>query len=193
MPFRAVLRHTILGVRREATYLILESTKDMAEGDITIRPATADDLPAVRALLAETWHDTYDALMGADWVTEVSGRWHSIENLRRQIETPDTSFLVAVDQGKVIGHILADARKPPVLVVGRLYVLPAHQRGGIGARLLAAAIAEHPACERLRLEVEAGNEKGIAFYRRAGCEEVGRSVVEGSEHLVMEKALNAGG
>jgi ribosomal protein S18 acetylase RimI-like enzyme len=124
-------------------------------------------------------------------VTEVSGRWHAIENLSRQLDVPDTSFLVAVDQGKVIGHILTDARKAPLLVVARLYVLPAHQRGGIGARLLAEATAAHPGCETLRLEVEAANAKGVAFYRRAGFEEVGRRVIEGSEHLVMEKTRQA--
>ncbi len=165
----------------------------MAEGDITIRQAAADDLPAVRALLAETWHDTYDSLMGADWVSEVSGRWHTLENLQMQLGEPDTSFLVAVDQGRIVGHILVDARKPPDLVIARLYVRPPHQRGGIGARLLAAALAEHPESRILRLDVEAKNEKGVAFYRRAGFEEVGRNVIEGSEHLVMEKRKVASG
>jgi len=143
----------------------------MTEGDITIRRAEADDLQAVRALLAETWHDTYDAIMGADWVSEVSGRWHAVENLGRQLLAEGSSFLVAIDQGKVIGHILADAREAPLLVISRLYVHPAHQRGGVGGRLLDAALAEHPDCDTLRLEVEAQNEKGVAFYRRAGFSE----------------------
>ena len=38
--------------------------------DVLIRPAAPADLPAVRALLVETWHDTYDALLGAERVTE---------------------------------------------------------------------------------------------------------------------------
>lgn len=164
----------------------------MAEGDITIRHAVEADLPAVRALLTETWHDTYDALLGTEWVTEVSGRWHTVENLRKQLSVLGTSFLVAVDQGRIVGHILVDASKPPALVVARLYVLPAHQRGGVGARLLAAATAEHPGCETLRLDVEARNGKGVNFYRRAGFTEVGRTLIEGSEHLVMEKRLAPG-
>jgi len=164
----------------------------MAEGDITIRYAVEADLPAVCALLNETWHDTYDALLGAEWVNEVSARLHAVDNLRKQLGVPGTSFLVAVDQGRIVGHILVDARKPPALVVSRLYVLPAHQRGGVGARLLAAATAEHPEGETLRLDVEARNEKGVNFYRRAGFTEVGRTVVEGSEHLVMERRLTPG-
>ncbi len=163
----------------------------MAEGDITIRRAAEGDLQAVRALLAETWHDTYEELLGADWVTEVSGRWHTVENLRKQLDTPGTSFLVAVDEGRIVGHILADARKPPVLVISRLYVRPGHQRGGVGGRLLAAAVAEHPETRAQRLDVEARNEKGVAFYRREGFCEIGRTVIEGSEHLVMER--KAGG
>jgi len=161
----------------------------MADGEITIREAEAADLPAVQALLRETWHDTYDAIMGADWVSEVSGRWHSIENLLRQIGVPETSFLVAETGGAIAGHLLADARKPPRLVVSRLYVLPRHQRRGIGGRLIDAGAERHPGCDTLRLEVEAQNAKGVAFYRRAGFAEVGRNVIEGSEHLVMEKRL----
>ncbi len=188
MPPPARARHTFLGLLRQTHYLtVKERASGMAEGDISIRHAVADDLPAVSELLAATWHDTYDALLGADWVNEVSGRWHAVENLREQLDVPGTSFLVAVDQGRIVGHILVDERKPPVLVITRLYVLPAHQRGGVGERLLAAAIAEHPASEVLRLDVEARNEKGIAFYRRDGFRETGRCMVEGSEHLIMEK------
>ena len=75
----------------------------MAEG-VLIRPATPDDLPAVRALLVETWHDTYDALLGAERVTEITNSWHSIENLGRQLDVPDTSFLVAEEDGAIVGH-----------------------------------------------------------------------------------------
>lgn len=160
---------------------------------IAIRPAEPDDLEAVRALLAETWHDTYDPLFGADWVSEVSGRWHKVEHLRAQLDVPGTSCLVAAEGGRILGHILADARKPPLLVIARLYVLPADQRRGIGGRLVDAVLAAHPGCERLRLDVEARNAKGLAFYHRAGFREVDRRVIEGSEHLVMEKVVAASG
>ena len=71
--------------------------------DILIRPAVPEDLTAVRALLVETWHDTYDALLGAERVTEITNSWHSIDNLGRQLEIPGTSFLVAEESARSSG------------------------------------------------------------------------------------------
>ena len=147
------------------------------------------DLPAVRALLVETWHDTYDALIGAEKVTEITNSWHSLENLARQLTMPETSFLVAESSAKIVGHAFANAQRPPLLMLSRLYVLPSSQRQGIGAQLIAEAITRHPACGAIRLEVEADNAKGFAFYRRQGFRPVTEKTVEGIVHVVMEKRL----
>jgi ribosomal protein S18 acetylase RimI-like enzyme len=157
--------------------------------EISIRAAEPGDIPAVRALLVETWHHTYDALIGVEMVTEITNSWHSLDNLALQLALPDTSFLVADDDGAIVGHAFADAQRPPVLVISRLYVLPARQRRGIGKRLLDAAVAHYPACEIARLEVEAENAKGLSFYRREGFRVVNEAVMEGINHLTMEKRL----
>jgi hypothetical protein len=31
----------------------------------------------------ETWHDTYDPLLGRERVTEITNRWHAVEALAR--------------------------------------------------------------------------------------------------------------
>ncbi len=162
-------------------------------GGILIRVATPDDLPDVRKLLVETWHDTHDALLGAERVTEITNSWHSIETLGPQLGVPDTSFLVAEEDGAIIGHAAVNARKPPVIVLSRLYVRPDRQRRGIGRRLLEEVIARHDACEVLRLEVEAGNPKGVSFYRREGFRVVGEKSEQGLNHILMEKRLLRGG
>jgi hypothetical protein len=55
---------------------------------IAIREASETDLPAVRALLVETWHDTYDALIGVQRVTEITNSWHSFGTLATQLPLP---------------------------------------------------------------------------------------------------------
>lgn len=159
------------------------------KGDIDIRPATSDDIAGVHALLVETWHDTYDALIGKEKVTEINNSWHAIDNLTRQLGLPDCSFLVAEDDGAIVGHVFANAQRAPVLTVARLYVAPARQRQGIGKRMLDAVIARHPACDVARLVVEAENAKGLAFYEREGFHRVGEATVDGIEHFRMEKRL----
>ena len=160
----------------------------MASG-IEIRQAEPNEVPAVRALLVETWHDTYDGLIGPEKVTEINDTWHSLENLTRQLALPDCSFLVAEDQGAMVGHVFANAQRPPVLTISRLYVTPARQRQGIGDLLLGAAVNQHPGCDTVRLVVEAENAKGIAFYERHGFQQVGEAVVEGIRHFRMEKRV----
>lgn len=157
--------------------------------DISIRPAAADDIPAVRALLVETWHDTYDPLIGAARVTEITDSWHSVENLTRQLSVADTSFLVAEHDGAIAGHVYANAQKAPVLTIARLYVLPGHQRLGIGKRLMAEAVRRHPGCNVVHLVVETGNTKGLAFYKREGFAPVRDVVIEDIRHIAMEKRL----
>jgi ribosomal protein S18 acetylase RimI-like enzyme len=157
--------------------------------ELVIRPAEASDLPAVRALLVETWHDTYDDLIGAAKVTEITDSWHSLDNLARQLGNVSAAFLVAVEGERVVGHILAGAPKPPTFTVWRLYVLPARQRQGIGRRLLDAAVKRFPDAGILRLKVEADNAKGLAFYRREGFRQIAEETVEGIRHYEMEKQL----
>jgi hypothetical protein len=55
----------------------------MEQPKIHIRSAREDDLADVRDLLVETWHDTYNALLGAEKVTRITDEWHSVESLSR--------------------------------------------------------------------------------------------------------------
>lgn len=156
---------------------------------IRIRPAELGDLAGTRALLVATWHDTYDALLGAERVTEITDRWHSLDNLSRQIAESQTSFLVAVQSEDIVGHALADARDSPLLRLSRLYVHPACQRRGIGTGLLDAVIARHPVCDAITLEVQADNDKAIAFYQRHGFRTVRATTEDGIDHLEMTRQL----
>jgi ribosomal protein S18 acetylase RimI-like enzyme len=161
----------------------------MTDANILIRLAEPADVEAVRRLLVETWHDTYDSLIGAEKVTEITNSWHSIENLSRQVKTPNSSFLVAEEDGAIVGHALAGAQES-VVVLSRLYVRPDRQRRGIGKRLLEAIVSRHPKNMKVRLEVEAGNSKGLSFYLREGFQAVATKDDDGLKHIMMEKRLS---
>lgn len=156
---------------------------------VLIRNAIASDIPAVSALLVETWHDTYDALLGAPKVAEITARWHAPDILAQQLAIVGTSFLVAKADHVLVGHAYADARALPRLRIGRLYVLPAWQRRGIGQALLAALCERYPSARCLALEVETENAKGVAFYRREGFVSAGGMTDDGTNLLWMEKTL----
>ncbi len=158
---------------------------------IVIRTALPGDLGEVRRLLATTWHDTYDALLGADRVTATTDSWHAIDVLAGQLARSDASFLIATQCQKLVGHAFAVEEAGSVLLLSRLYVLPSHQRQGIGGSLLAAAIKRHPRTAFVQLIVEARNTKGLAFYGRHGFVVIGEIKEEGLRPLRLQMAVSA--
>lgn len=102
-----------------------------------VRTASERDLVAIRALLVETWHATYDAIYGAAKVTEISDEWHSIASLRARLTRPNSEFLVADDGNRIGGMAFAAATTDAkIILLNQLYVHPACQRRGIGLALL---------------------------------------------------------
>ena len=75
----------------------------MTRGDLIIRDATSADLPAVRSLLVETWHATYDGIYGWRRVAEITNAWHSLDALAAQLGRDSGVFLVALLGEEMVG------------------------------------------------------------------------------------------
>lgn len=160
-----------------------------------VRTAGERDLQAVRDLLVETWHATYDSIYGVDRVTEITNDWHSIASLKARLVRPNSEFLVA-DDGKKLGGMAyaAAATDPAVILLHQLYVRPGLQRGGLGAMLLQEIEDSFPEARTIRLEVEPANTIAVAFYKANGFVEAGKTASCGSPGsgipaLVLEKRL----
>jgi ribosomal protein S18 acetylase RimI-like enzyme len=159
-----------------------------------VRTASERDLAAVRALLVETWHATYDAIYGAERVTEITDDWHSIASLKARLTRPNSEFLVA-DDGKRLGGIAfaSASTDPKTILLNQLYVHPACQRQGIGRALLDEVESSFPEARTLRLEVEEANAAAIAFYRSQGFAPVGKTADcgggSGMPALILEKQV----
>lgn len=133
-----------------------------------IRDAMAHDLEAVRSLLITTWHDTYDDLIGAERVLQITAEWHSPERLGGQVGRSGTAFLVAVQGKQIVGTGFAHMTGAEEAEIGRLYVHPGSQGRSIGSRLLDALIGHLSDARRFQLEVEPRNQAAIRFYERHG-------------------------
>lgn len=84
------------------------------------------------------------------------------------VRNPDTCF-VAVEQETIIGAILTghDGRRG---YLSHTAVLPAHQRQGVGKRLVEIALKtlEEQGINKVNLVAFAHNEKGNAFWEKMG-------------------------
>ena len=142
-----------------------------------VRTASERDLASVSALLAETWHATYDALYGADKVREITARWHSVPALKARLERKDSEFVVA-DNGRELagmGYAAMSRERPKTAILHQLYVLPRHQRQGIGRDMFAEIETCFPDASAMLLEVDPRNDAAVAFYLAHGFVKVGEA------------------
>ena len=139
---------------------------------ITVRAARRDDLPALTALLIAQLRDHGNDVSDDDLAAAARG----------MIERPQRGqFLLALDGGTVVGlaalsYLWTLERGGLAAWLDELYVLPERRDAGIGAALVAAAIATACAAGALavELEIEAGHERVASLYRRTGFEPLSR-------------------
>ncbi len=132
--------------------------------EVTVRRATLADPPAVRAVAAAAWRDTYDGLLAPATIEAFIERAYSLERLARRIEAD--VFLVAEADGEIIAF--ADAVLDADRVnLAAIYADPARRRRGAGSRLLAAVRDQFPGMP-VAADVLVGNRKGEVFYEARG-------------------------
>jgi len=143
------------------------------DSPVSIAPAGLRDLPAVVALERAAFGR--DAWGWLDIIFALTG---------------PAVRLKAVADGRLVGFVMGDPRpREGFAWIATIGVLPAYQRRGIGARLL-AAVEERLTIPRLKLTVRQSNAGAIALYRRFGYRDVTvweRYYAGGEAGLVMEK------
>jgi len=161
---------------------------------VFVRTAGARDIPAIHALLAETWHATYDGFYGAGTVEAMLAELHSPKALQAMIDRDRSEYLVADDGERLCGcaYAAAAGEDARVVTLFQLYVLPALQGRGIGGMLLEEIEQSFFESERLRLEVEEKNSRAVAFYETEGFSQTAREEHGGAlprTLLIYEKSL----
>jgi len=120
-----------------------------------LRDATAEDAETILAL----WK-------AADATPSVTD---SVEAIRRVVGRPEVAFLVAIEDGAVVGSIIGafDGWRGNIY---RLATHPAHRRGGV-ARAMLAAVEEMLigwGARRINALVENTHPDAVGFWNAAG-------------------------
>lgn len=122
----------------------------MDRNEVTLRPATPDDLAAIDSLQA---------------ASPEASQWEPRSYL-------DQDCRVAILQGRVAGFLASRRVAPDEREILNLAVDPAQRRKGIARALLAEELSRGPG--RWFLEVRASNTAAIGLYESAGFERCGR-------------------
>jgi GNAT superfamily N-acetyltransferase len=133
---------------------------------VSIRPCGNDERDAILAIVNAA-AEAYRGVIPAD-------RWHEpympADELDREIEA-GVVFWGYEDSGELVG-IMGIQDVGDVDLIRHAYVLPDHQRRGIGAALLERLAGSGG--RRMLVGTWAAAEWAIAFYRREGFEPVSR-------------------
>ncbi|NBB17204.1 GNAT family N-acetyltransferase [Caulobacter sp. SLTY] len=149
----------------------------------TIRRATPDDAQALSWIGAETFTETFGHLYPPEDLEAFLDTAYGLEKTRANLADPaKAAWLVETAEGHVIGYAEAgpsDLPHPEVQPADgelkRLYLLKAHQNGGVGRRLLDTVLAwlEQRGPRRLWIGVWSQNFGAQRLYGRLGFEKVG--------------------
>lgn len=166
----------------------------MTNEQVFIRTASKRDLPAIRDLLVETWHETFDSILGKDVVTRCAEEWGSDATLIAKMETPNSEYILA-DTGSSLCGIAYATGEGKTVTLQQLYIRPELQGQGIGTELMQELFYCFDEAEEMQLYVHPENQGAIGFYRAGGFIETGRIEVEGPgglsiPHVVLTRTLD---
>ena len=143
--------------------------------ELTFRPATLTDIPALIALVTSAYRG--DASKQG-WTTEadmLDGQRIDAEALRHDIERTDSRILLALENGEVVAcaHV---AIEDGTGYFGMFAVSPDQQGSGVGKRMMAEAerlAREDWGLPGMRMTVIDIRDELIAFYERRGYARTG--------------------
>jgi ribosomal protein S18 acetylase RimI-like enzyme len=148
------------------------------ERRLVLREATAADVPALAALGRDSFTATFGHLYAASDLAAFLAETHDEAAVARRLADPARVYRLAEVDGALAGYVQlvvaggldypTGAARPVTL--SQLYCAPAATGRGIGAALLAWALAEARArgADEMRLSVWSGNHGAQRFYARHG-------------------------
>ena len=140
---------------------------DRGDEVITIRAASAGDIPGIRAVGAAAWRDTYTGLVPPGYIENGLAQGWAAERFAQDLADPIQRLLVAATKTRIVGVVHAIDREG-IGYLWRLYLLREARGGGTGRALWEAALAAFPApFPRWEASVIVGN-PALRFYQRLG-------------------------
>lgn len=168
-----------------------------------IEMAQNTDVNTIRDLSIATFAETFASLNTEEDMEQYNERHFSTDELQREIDNPDSTFMVAKVDGDPAGYMkvnVGDAQTEEMLgnrmEVQRLYILRQYKRNGLGTRFMHTAfdMARAQGKSVIWLGVWEHNDAAIAFYKRMGFVQFGsHDFVLGEDRqtdLLMEAAVD---
>ena len=149
-----------------------------------VRDAVPADAPAIRAVALRAWPAAYDGLFEPAFIDYVLEHSYAAEALGRDIEDEASIWLVAEEEGRIVGYLHYSSGE-----LHRLYIEPELIGRGVGRALLAELNRRLPAGTEYVALVREGNDGALRFYERQGFTHAGH--VDGMERFLDRERADA--
>ncbi len=158
---------------------------------MTIRPATNDDIPVLRALAHRIWRECYPGIITMQQIEFMLEWMYAGEVIRTELASGIAWDLAEDDEP--IGFASYAMEDDGRVKLHKLYLLPERQGRGLGQRLI-AHVMERAAVlggSEVWLQVNKRNARAIASYEKAGFKVAREAVFDIGNGFVMDDYLMA--
>ncbi len=145
---------------------------------LAIRPAVDADIPSLRELAEKIWRESYAAMLTPEQIDYMLAWMYAPETIARELAEGVIWEMAVLDDEAIGFHSCTHEPRERRLKLNKLYVLPAWQGNGFGHTLLGRVheLAASLGVSEVWLQVNKGNGRAIASYKRGGYE-IARSAV----------------
>ena len=132
----------------------------------TIRKATLDDIPIIRAMAEKVFPDTYQTIITREQCEYMMDMMYSEPSLRRQMTVEHHTYLLLFVDDKPAGYVSVQPTEAHRYELQKLYVMPRYQCQHLGVDFVKE---QHPEPCTLFLHVNRHN-RAKHFYLHQGME-----------------------
>lgn len=129
-------------------------------------PAEVSDIPKIKQLAAEIWHEHYPAIIGAEQVLYMLNKNYSSASLQQQMEEGQQFYFIKSQQEQV-GFISISSAED-VGFIHKFYILSEHHGKQLGSEAFLSLCDMLPQITSWKLQVNRQNFKAINFYFKCG-------------------------
>jgi diamine N-acetyltransferase len=149
---------------------------------LKIRKATLADLQVICVLAITTHYEAYFQLDPSDELADYCLRFFNLEMVRKELENPKLTYLIAEFEGNAVGFAeLREGKKiecmegKNAIEIQRIYVIEPMKGKGIGKALIekCCEIGREKGYKTIWLGVWDKNVEAQKFYQKIGMENVG--------------------
>lgn len=133
---------------------------------LTLRKATAADIPQIRNLAEKVWWEHYPDIISNDQIAYMLQQMYSEAALQRQMTEEGQEFWLPEEGGKPLGFLAISPKGEGEYFMNKFY-LDDRERG-LGTIVFELMLARYPDLKILRLRVNRRNFKSVNFYFKVG-------------------------